>query len=173
MDQYCTIYAHIFPDKSIYIGKTKEKNLNIRWGYNGGGYDNQELMRDAILFWGWNFVEHIILEQGEMSKEEALKKECDYTLEYVKKGYKVLNKYNTNNPCRYRVKKTEQIYEYIDIKSGKTYNSLREAAIDIGVSHETIRLSIIENRDICKGKHHFEKRLKEIKTCIEEEKEND
>lgn len=164
MDYY-TIYAHIFPDGCVYIGKTKEKNLNIRWGYSGEKYDNQPLVRDAILLWGWNSIQHIVLEQGDMTREEVLKKECDYTLDYVSKGYHMLNKYNVYNPCRYRVKEIKHTYEYIDVISGKVYDTLRAAATDIGVSHETIRSSIIEQRSICRGKHRFEKRLKEVKTC--------
>ena len=169
-----TIYAHIFPDKSIYIGSTGKKNLNLRWGYNGSGYDKQEEVRERISFWGWGLVEHVILEQGEMTKEESLKKECDYTLQYVKEGYTVLNKYNTKDPCRYRVKEVKRVYEYVDVVSGKVYDTLREAAEDIGVSHETVRLSIIEQRGICRGKHRFEKRIKKININIEmEEEENE
>ena len=164
-----TIYAHIFPDNSIYIGQTSTKNLNIRWGYNGGGYDNQETVRNAIAFWGWNMIEHKILEQSEMTKEECNKKECDFTLQFVRNGYKLLNKYNTENPCRYRVKYKENTYRYIDIATGKEYKSLREVGKDLGVSHEAVRLSIKEDRPLRNG-HKIEMKIKNINIILEEEK---
>lgn len=164
-----TIYAHIFPDNSMYIGQTSTKNLNIRWGYNGGGYDNQETMRKAIEFWGWGLIEHKILEQGEMTKEEVLKKECDFTLEYVNKGYKLLNKCNTENPCRYRVKHKENTYKYVDVTTGKEYKSLRAVGIDLGVSHEAVRISIKEDRPLRNG-HKIEMKIVNINIVLEEDK---
>ena len=166
---YC-IYSHIFPDGSVYVGVTKQEKKYKRWDY-GNGYTHQPEVAKQIAFWGWGCVKHEILEEGDMTKEEAYKKECDYTLKYVKEGRKVLNKYNTNNPCRYRAKEHEQEYEYVEITSGKVYDSLREAAKDIGISHETVRLSIKEGRPTKKG-YQFEKRIKKIIIVLEGEEEN-
>lgn len=162
-----TIYAHVFPDNSMYIGQTSQVKLYKRWGY-GSSYDYNPAMKQAIAFWGWCNVRHEILMQEEMTKEECNKKECDITMDYVSKGYKVLNKYNAANPCRYRTKEVTQEYKYIDVSTGKTYDSLRAAAADIGCSHELVRLSAKDGR-IIKKTHKIEKRVKEIKIVYEKE----
>lgn len=152
------IYVHIFPDNSVYVGQTSQEKLYKRFNY-GMGYDKQPDVFEQIMFWGWANVKHLILEEGMMTKEEANKKECDYTLDYAERGYKVLNRYNTDNPCRYR-KKEE--YIYIDLLTNKRYKSLREAAADVGYSYEGIRQSIKNGNKLRNG-HHF------IKEIIKEE----
>lgn len=152
------IYVHIFPDNSVYIGQTSQEKLYKRFNY-GMGYDKQPDVFEQIMFWGWANVRHLILEEGMMTKEQANKKECDYTLDYAARGYKVLNRYNTENPCRYR-KKEE--YVYIDLLTNKRYKSLREAAADVGYSYEGIRQSIKNGTKLRNG-HHF------IKEIIKEE----
>lgn len=162
-----TIYAHVFPDNSMYIGQTSQDKMYKRWGY-GGNYDYNPAMKQAIAFWGWCNVDHIILEQTMMTKEECNARECELTMFYVDKGVKVLNKYNAANPCRYRTKEITQEYEYIDVSTGMTYNSLRAAARDIGCSHELVRLSVKDGRFI-KGTHKVERRVKEVKIVYERE----
>ena len=165
-----TIYAHVFPDNSIYIGQTGQEKLYMRWGY-GSNYDYNTNMKQAIAYWGWCNVKHEILEQSVMTKEECNKKECDYTMEYVKKGYKVLNTYNAVDPCRYRTKEVKQQYVYVDLSTNKAYESLRKAAKDLDCSYELVRLSVKDGRTI-KGTHKFEKRVKEIKIVYEEKEDN-
>ena len=152
-----TIYAHIFPDKSIYIGQTSQEKLYKRFQY-GQGYDKQPEIYEKIMFWGWSNIEHVVLEEGVMTKEQCNKKECDYTIDYFNKGYNVLNKYNTVNPYRYRKKNKE--YVYIDLLTNKEYSSLRAAAADIGYSHERVRQSVTKG-DVLRGGHKFIKVIKE------------
>lgn len=152
------IYAHIFPDNSVYVGQTSQEKLYRRFNY-GMGYDKQPEVFELIMHYGWYNIEHVILFEGPMTKEEANKLECDYTLDYFNRGFRVLNKYNVNNPCRYRKK---DAYVYVDELTGKEYGSLREAAEDIGYSHERIRQSV-KTGAVLRGGHKF------IKKIIEEE----
>ena len=63
------IYAHINRiNKKVYIGQTCRKP-EIRWN-NGKGYINNPKFYPAILKYGWDGFEHIILEEG-LTKEEA------------------------------------------------------------------------------------------------------
>ena len=50
---------HICPNKKVYIGITS-KNVNTRW-QNGKGYPNNPYFTNAILKYGWDNIQHIIL----------------------------------------------------------------------------------------------------------------
>lgn len=140
-----TIYAHIFPDKSVYIGSTSQDKLYRRFHY-GAGYANQPVVYDRIMFFGWQNTEHIILEQGMMTKDELLEKECNYTLKYAECGYEVLNKYNVN-PCRYR---GGEEYEYVD-EDGNVYRTVQEVALALGRTKQAVSAAIKRNGK-CAGK---------------------
>lgn len=76
-----TIYQHRFPNGKSYIGKTSQKPED-RWGKNGKNYkEEQPLMYYAIQKYGWDNVEHIILEKN-LSAEEADIKEQEYIEKY-------------------------------------------------------------------------------------------
>lgn len=80
-----TIYAHKNKiNGKIYIGQTKQEPEK-RWK-NGAGYKNCTLFYEAIKKYGWNNFEHIILEQKEMSQEEANNKEDFYIKLYNSKN---------------------------------------------------------------------------------------
>ena len=74
-----TVYCHLFPNGKRYIGLTSGKP-EYRWG-NGNGYSGQVLMKRSIEKYGWENVEHIILDEG-LSKEEAIEKEKFYISQY-------------------------------------------------------------------------------------------
>lgn len=137
-----TIYAHVFPDKSVYIGQTSQENLNRRWNC-GHGYRNQPRVHDAIMFYGWSNIEHEVLKRAEMTKEECNELECYITMQYVCAGYKVLNKYNAENPCRYRRKK----YHYAD-EEGNTYKTMQEIADNFGVTKQAVSFAITNGRPV-------------------------
>lgn len=67
MSDYC-VYAHIFPNGKIYIGLTCQKTRE-RWGRGGSNY-NQQMIRSAIKKYGWDNIEHKIIDSG-LTKEEA------------------------------------------------------------------------------------------------------
>lgn len=85
-----TVYMHIFPNSKKYVGITCCATKK-RW--NGGrGYQSQKLMNRAILKYGWDNVDHIILYENidELSakiiEKELIKK---YDLTNQKFGYNV------------------------------------------------------------------------------------
>lgn len=89
MDNY-TVYMHRFPNGKVYIGITSQKP-EYRWG-NGSHYKNQSLVFNAILKYGWDNIQHIILFEG-LSKEEAENKEIELISVYdstnIEKGYNI------------------------------------------------------------------------------------
>ena len=73
-----TVYKHVSPKGKVYIGITHKYPAEKRWGKNGirylGKNKNGEFIHrsfaNAILKYGWNKIEHIILAEG-LLKEEA------------------------------------------------------------------------------------------------------
>lgn len=65
---YC-IYMHTSPSGKVYIGQTKKKYLNDRWGA-GEGYKSCKAFYRAIKKYGWNDIKHEILFEG-LTKEHA------------------------------------------------------------------------------------------------------
>lgn len=86
-DKY-SVYCHKFPDGKVYIGLTKQDPV-ARWGCNGTQYKKQPVY-EAIQYFGWNNIEHIIVADN-LSKEEAQKLEIDLINEYnsIDDGYNV------------------------------------------------------------------------------------
>lgn len=87
-DKQYTVYRHIFPNGKCYVGITNG-NLIRRWGTKGQGYllkseitgsYNQPSMAHAILKYGWENVQHEVLETVS-TKEEAEEKEKYYITE--------------------------------------------------------------------------------------------
>lgn len=97
MDNY-KVYIHIFPNKKVYIGITKQKPEN-RWN-NGRGYKSNDYLVNAILKYGWDNIEHKIL-YNNLSKEEAEQKEIELIKRYksnIKKyGYNILDGGNVSD----------------------------------------------------------------------------
>ena len=89
MDNY-TVYMHRFPNGKVYIGITSQKP-EYRWG-NGSHYKGQSLVFNAILKYGWENIEHIILFER-LSKNEAERKERELIAVYdstnIKNGYNI------------------------------------------------------------------------------------
>lgn len=81
-----TVYMHITPNHKIYIGITGKKPI-YRWN-NGNGYKNNKHFFNAILKYGWENIEHIII-YDKLSKEDACKKEQE-----------LIKKYDTTNPLK-------------------------------------------------------------------------
>lgn len=73
-----TVYKHTFPNGKVYIGITGQ-TPSRRWR-EGHGYEGQPVF-DAIVKYGWDNIEHTILEKG-LTKEQAEEKEKYYIKEY-------------------------------------------------------------------------------------------
>lgn len=69
---YC-VYMHRFPNGKVYIGITSKKPED-RWG-SGRGYQTQNVYK-AILKYGWDNIEHIVL-FSELAREDAEQKEIE------------------------------------------------------------------------------------------------
>jgi group I intron endonuclease len=90
-----TIYIHKNKiNGKCYVGQTKKK-LEYRWGPNGkeyltirNGKYSQEKFANAILKYGWDNFEHIVVYEN-LSFEEANEKEKELILKYnsVNEGY--------------------------------------------------------------------------------------
>lgn len=78
-----TVYMHITPSNKRYIGITCKKT-KYRWN-NGKGYKNNKHFYSAIIKYGWENIEHIILFEN-LTKEEAEQKEIE-----------LIKKYSSNN----------------------------------------------------------------------------
>ena len=120
MNNY-TVYIHIFPNRKVYIGITKQKPEN-RWR-NGKKY-NSEYMRNAISKYGWENVEHKIL-YNNLTKEEAELKEIELIKQYRSNekdfGYNILEGGNVSNGM------TNEMIEKMSIeRKGKHYSPRTE-----------------------------------------------
>ena len=71
MNENYTVYMHRFPNGKVYIGMTSKKPED-RWE-RGSGYRTQNVFK-AILKYGWDNIEHIVLFDA-LSKDDAEKKE--------------------------------------------------------------------------------------------------
>ena len=74
-----TIYLHRCPNGKCYVGMTSQKPT-ARWR-NGQGYKKQSDFYNAINLYGWNNIEHIILEEG-LLKEDACESEKNNIKKY-------------------------------------------------------------------------------------------
>ena len=84
-NQTYLVYSHTNRlNGHVYIGITYHKNPNIRWG-SGRKYKHSVKFYYAILKYGWNTFEHIILYEG-ISKEEAIEMEKDLIKKYKNLG---------------------------------------------------------------------------------------
>ena len=74
-----TIYLHRNKiNNKVYIGQTIQVSLNHRW-INGKGYKTCTYFYNAILKYGWDNFEHIILKQSEnCTQDELNNKEKEY-----------------------------------------------------------------------------------------------
>ena len=78
------IYIHRFPNGKVYIGCTSLE-LNVRFGKDGNGYKSQERMYQAIQKYGWDNIQHELLDQTN-DRECASDLEQRYIAEYDSKN---------------------------------------------------------------------------------------
>ena len=151
-------------NNKVYIGITKLK-VEQRW-QNGKGYSKQPKFYNAILKYGWNNFEHIILEQNILTEKEALKKESYYIKKYnsVQNGYNVLEN-TTENPSY-----TVQYIPIYCIEKNTYYKSIAEASRQLGFSTSgDIEKVIRGERNGCHGLHFLkasEVNEKNIKSAL-------
>ena len=178
MKQY-SIYVHIFPNNKKYIGQTS-KNVYIRWGKNGAGYLNnrQNAISNAILKYGWDNIQHIVLCEGltlEQANYEEMRLIKQLKTSNKNYGYNILKgglnckrkplKNSTKNKIRNKaiIAKTYKNFEkYVNdkkkkvlcIETGIIYESIKEAERQTGISDTTIRLVCLGKRKTS-GSYHW------------------
>ena len=86
MNSY-TVYVHIFPNDKKYVGITRQ-DPRKRWNH-GGGYRKCPKVYAAIMKFGWDNIEHVILQTG-LSKEVAEAEE----IRLIKEFDSIVNGYN-------------------------------------------------------------------------------
>lgn len=96
-----SVYIHIVPNGMVYIGETSQ-NPKRRWK-NGSGYFQQTEFYKAILYYGWNNIEHKVLATF-LDKNDALDYEIKLIQEYKDQCYNIKCKSTTANAqtCRAR-----------------------------------------------------------------------
>ena len=121
MRKYC-VYLHKNKNNGkCYVGITSRKPRE-RWQY-GNGYRRQPKFFNAILKYGWDNFEHIILENN-LNEEEALEKETYYIKKYnsIENGYNILEQGHKSSPYCF---KGIKIY---CIENQTFYESISEAS---------------------------------------------
>lgn len=78
-----SVYMLTFPNNKVYIGQTYDTKL--RWGLNGRGYEQQEILYNDILKYGWDNIKKEIVYKN-LSYEQSIKKEKE-----------LINKYQSTN----------------------------------------------------------------------------
>lgn len=84
MSEY-KVYRHTCPNGKIYIGISRQKDIQRRWQH-GLGYHNNVLFYRAIRKYGWESITHEILYEG-LTKAEAEEKEIE-----------LIARFKTNDP---------------------------------------------------------------------------
>ena len=74
------VYVHVCPNGKRYVGATTRIKPKYRWGKNGEGYKGQPF-EEAIRKYGWDNIEHIIIETN-LSQDEACRLEIDLIKQY-------------------------------------------------------------------------------------------
>ena len=90
---YC-VYKHSFPNGKVYIGITSQKPED-RWNHGFGYECNREMFRDIVLY-GWNNVQHDII-QSNVDENTARSIERDMIKELSAGGKRTA--YNTQQVC--------------------------------------------------------------------------
>ena len=132
-----TVYLHRCPNGKCYVGMTSQ-TTSQRWR-NGSGYKNNKDFYPDIEKYGWDNVEHIILEEG-LSREDACESE-----KYNIKKYNCIypNGYNLSvggDLTSLGVKRTEEYKINLSKKAkerNKDENYRKNASIKMKEWHKT------------------------------------
>lgn len=140
-----TIYKHVLPDGSAYIGMTSEEKLNRRFQSGSDNVYNQEF-HNAVYELGWKQVKTERLAEIYGTWYEAHAVEIKEIQRAVAAGITLYNKEHNRPPKEY--KRNVMGVTLIDIN--RYFPTLRAAAEYIGVTSQAIGIALKENRP-CKG----------------------
>lgn len=156
------VYIHISRSTGkCYIGRSK--NVNVRWSYDGGYYQNCSHFFNAIQKYGFDDFYHLIIEHG-LSEEESICLEREYIQKYKasnpKYGYNI-----SSDSDKYSAKTNEIIDKQKSVSSrknrdmaelsrkvrcintGDIYDSIYSASEELNIE----RYKILKN---CRGEIH-------------------
>lgn len=148
MEKLYYIYLHKNKiNNKSYVGITFRKPEE-RW-QNGYGYHRQPKFYNAILKYGWDNFEHIILEENIKGEEEALKLETFYIKKFdaINNGYNVIEDGQKSSPYCF---KGIPIY---CIEKDTYYSSIAEAARQLNINSGDIEKVIRGERNGCHNLH--------------------
>lgn len=163
------IYKLTMPNGKVYIGQTK-LSLKGRW-QRGGGYKYQPELYNDILAFGWDNVEHELLEEVE-DTETAHLRERYYIMEY--KSYLPEFGYNKHknlftvcedgaeySRLKYREyqegKSKRQFIGVRCVETGEVFDSINEAAAAVNRSYDSLYKSLTRGNRC--GGYHWERVL--------------
>ena len=118
--------------------------MYARWCY-GSGYSSNERFYNDIQKFGWNNIEHSVIE--ECDETNCSERERYWILYY--KSYLPEYGYNKHTNIGVRPSGTKRRFVRC-IETGEIYKTLQEAGNAVGVTREAIRHAIAENKR-CKG----------------------
>ena len=151
-----SVYKLTMPNGKVYIGQTN-RPVQRRWA-NGLGYAGNKALTADIEAFGWDNVEHEILERVD-TREEAMERERFYILKFEsnnpERGYNTttnLHSFGTKEEklsakraySREYMNVTNPQKTVICIETGVEYESASEAARQLGLNNSHIS-------EICRG----------------------
>lgn len=99
MNKRWTVYQHVNKINSKrYIGITSQFPVTLRWGINGKNYSSKTRFGAAILKYGWDNFEHLIIAEnltGEEAEALEIKLIAKYKTQDKRFGYNLLEGGNT------------------------------------------------------------------------------
>lgn len=116
-NNFC-VYKHTTPSGKVYVGLTS-KNVEERW-LNGRGYKRNNHFWNAIEKYGWENIDHEILEMN-LTKEQASEAEKKYIALF--ESYKQSKGYNLTYGGEIGVRHTKESRRKLsESKKGQRYN---------------------------------------------------
>ena len=165
-----TVYCHIFPNGKRYIGRTSQ--LLYKRFRNGLGYKNSPLIENAIKKYGWENIEHVILEEN-LTEQESIIKEKYYIEQYnttddnfgynISLGGEGVSKYDYETIISLwnEGKNIKEIIEELNCARGTVTNALRLNGID---SNSTLERKVDRQRKDAKKVKQYDLSGKYIRT---------
>ena len=159
-----TVYEHVFPNKKRYIGITSQ-NPERRW-QRGYGYKTQYFINLAIEKYGWDNIQHNILETN-LTEKEAKAKERYYISKYktndLKYGYNrtVGGDAHINKPVIYKNKIYDSLSSFCESEnlSPRTVGSWLTEGVPMDIKYYDNGLRYLDQHSkIIRGKS-FKKKI--------------
>ena len=166
-----TVYKHVSPSGKVYVGISS--NIDRRWAAHGLYYCHKEtIFSKAILKYGWENFEHIVISSG-LTKEEACSKEKELIAYYKELGisYNITDggegysgKHSSEH-IKHRVESrvSNSSVDYIIIDKDFNYiicNTTTEAASYLGVKQGVISHVLLQPIGYTCKKHYLWKHKK-------------